>query len=153
MVNLERLSGSMIRQRGSIPKIVILDNGIISAMSGLDFKSAKKDTIHWGRCVENVVGARLYYLAEQVGGQVFYWRERQHEMDYALKVGKETIGIEVKTNAEKVPASFSEFERRFKPQKVMTICYRQGSREIDRSRWIGLEEFLMDPYVVLKRGE
>ena len=71
-VNLERYSGAVIRQRGSIPKIVLLDNGLISAMSGLDFKSARRDAIFWGRCIENMVGARLYYLAEQWGAQIFY---------------------------------------------------------------------------------
>ncbi len=149
MVNLERYSGAAIRQRGSIPKIVLLDNGLVSAMSGLDFKSARKDPIHWGRCIENIVGARLYYFAEQSGAQVFYWRDRQYEVDYILKTGKKVIGIEVKTNANKARASFGEFERKIKPQKVVTISYLQNAKEDGNSGLIGLEDFLMDPAVVL----
>jgi predicted AAA+ superfamily ATPase len=148
MTSLERLSGSGIRQRGSIPKIVVLDNGLVSAMSGQDFATARKDPQHWGRCIENAVGARLYFLAEQLGGQLFYWRERQYEVDYCLKIGKKIIGIEVKTNADKAPVSFSEFEKKFKPEKVVTIFYRKQGRE-DES-FIGIEEFLTDPQIIVK---
>lgn len=148
MINLERLSGSGIRQRGSIPKIVVLDNGLVSAMSGQDFVTARKDSQHWGRCIENAVGARLYFLAEQTGGQLFYWRERQYEVDYCLKIGKMIIGIEVKTSANKAPVSFSEFERKFKPEKVVTIAYRKQGREDEAL--IGVEEFLTDPQVIVK---
>lgn len=149
MTNLERLSGSAIRQRGSIPKIVILDNGLVSAMSGLKFGEARKDSVHWGNCVENIVGARLYYFAEEMGGQVFYWRERQHEVDYVLKIGKKIIGIEVKTNADKAPASFNEFIHKFKPEKVFTIYYRQESSKQVKEGLISLDDFLLNPDIVI----
>ena len=149
MINLERLSGAAIRQRGSIPKIVILDNGLISAMSGLDHKTARKDQVHWGRCIENLVGARLYYLAEQLGGQLFYWRDRQFEVDYVLKIGKKIIGIEVKTNVDKAPASFNEFARKFRPEKVVTVYYRIGAKQIEGDSLVSLEQFLLDPGAVL----
>jgi predicted AAA+ superfamily ATPase len=40
---LQRYSGTRIRQRGSIPKMLIFDNGLISAMRGINFKKAIKD--------------------------------------------------------------------------------------------------------------
>ena len=70
-------------------------------------------------------------------------------MKSVLKSGKKLIGIEVKTSAQKAPVSFGEFERKFKPGKVITICYKQDSKKEGSSELIGLEDFLINPKVVL----
>ena len=73
---LERFSGSKVRQRGSTPKIVVLDNGLVTSMLGLNFKEAKKNSAFWGRLTENAVGARLFWRAQETGQELFYWRDR-----------------------------------------------------------------------------
>lgn len=81
---LEKYSGSKIRQRGSMPKILVLDNALISATTGRGFKTIFKDKIAWGRMVENAVGARLYPILQELGGALFYWRDRNYEVDYIV---------------------------------------------------------------------
>lgn len=94
---LQRWSGSKIRQRGSIPKILALDNALVSAMMSIGFKETLNDRKLWGRLLENAVGARLNMIADNKGGSLFYWRERVKEVDYILRIGKKITAIEVKS--------------------------------------------------------
>lgn len=129
LVPLERWSGARIRQRGSIPKILIFDNGLISAMQGLNFKDAMKDSTIWGRLMENAVGAQLYFLAQKAGGELFYWRDRNNEIDYVFKIGNKIKAIEVKAGriSGETPA-FTIFEKKYKKAESITISNSKTSR-------------------------
>ena len=142
---LERWSGARIRRRGSIPKILVFDNGLISAMSGSNFKTVRKDKALWGKLIENAVGARIQFLAERSGGELFYWRERNNEVDYVLKLGRRLIGIEVKSGIpEKKSAAFAAFRRKYKKSRILTISSSKAS-QIDTIPNISLDGFFKNP--------
>ena len=147
---LERWSGSRIKRRGSIPKILVLDNALVSAMMGGRFKEALKDAALWGRLIENAVGARLYMLMEELGGELFYWRLRQEEVDYVARVGDKIVAIEVKSNipAEK-PAAFTSFKKKYKAAKGLIIS-DSNVKSIDSIRNVKLEEFFKDSWKSLQ---
>ena len=42
----------------------------------------------WGRLVESAVGAHLVNAAAAGLCQVFYWRDRNYEVDFVVKAGK-----------------------------------------------------------------
>jgi len=142
---LERWSGSRIRQRGSIPKIQVFDNGLITAMSGLDFKSVWADKTLWGRLVENAVGALLYFTAVKSGGELFYWRERDNEVDYVLKMANRVIGIEVKSGIPgKPPAGLDAFSRKYKNAETAIISASK-EKQIKSRRNINLAKLFENP--------
>lgn len=95
---LERYSGARIKQRGSIPKLVVLDNALVTSMLGIRCAAAKRDPVLWGRLTENAVGAQLYWLAQERGAALQYWRHRDDEVDYVWSQGSRLVGIEVKSS-------------------------------------------------------
>ena len=58
---------------------------------------ARRDREFWGRLVESAVGAHLANAAAAGNCEVFYWRERSHEVDFVVRVGKSVTAIEVKS--------------------------------------------------------
>lgn len=148
LVPLEKYSGSKIKQRGSIPKIIVLDNALISATSGSQFNSVLKDKATWGRMLENAVGAKLYSILQGYGGYLFYWRERSNEIDYVVRIGRKTIAIEVKSGVpNKTPASLSLFARRYKKaEKIVIAPVRRQLTKMDSDvKEVKLEYFFINP--------
>lgn len=146
---LERYSGARIRQRGSIPKILIFDNGLISAMQGIDFKTVTKDKTIWGRLVENAVGAQIYFVLQKRGGQLFYWRERHNEIDYVLKTGSHLQGIEVKSGRPyKEPSSLEAFKNKYKKTECAIVSDRKSTK-INSIKNINLYDFFTNPEEIL----
>lgn len=147
---LERWSGSRIRQRGSIPKILVFDNGLISAMSGSNFARTKKNKTLWGKLIENAVGANLYFTVRKYGGELFYLRERDREVDYVVKKGNVLTGIEVKSGRlDKSPAALSFFQKKYKNSKTIIIS-NSAEPKIAGIKNISLSNFFENPEKILK---
>lgn len=146
IVPLERYSGNKIRQRGSIPKIVVLDNALISAISGKGFKLTVKDRIFWGRMVENAVGTKLYSMTQESGGQLFYWRERNDEVDYVVQIGQRLIAIEVKSGVSSRISALHIFDRRYKKAEKIVILQAEIKGTEKNIKYITLEDFFSNPY-------
>ncbi len=139
---LERFSGSRVKQRGSTPKIVVLDSALVTAMMGLRYAVARRDAILWGRLTENAVGARLYWRAQEEGGELLYWRDRQDEVDFVLVRGQRVTAIEVKSGV--APASLVGmrlFCRRYPDSRLLLIARRQGTALESGWRVVTLEGF------------
>ena len=128
---LQKYSGSRVRQRGSSPKLLALNTALISATLGIGFSRARADPDHWGRLVESAVGAHLY----RPDRPLFYWRERDREVDYVLRRPDGTIAIEVTSARRKgtLPgvAAFLASYPRVRPQLI-------------GGEGIPLERFLLD---------
>ncbi len=146
-VSLERFSGNRIRQRGSIPKIVVLDNALISVVQGVDFPEAVKDRTFWGRVTENAVGAMLANWLAERGGRLYYWRDRNEEVDYVAIWGNHLVAIEVKSGAPgKFPEGLRGFVKRF-PQAQQVLIAPGASIHPGEGpcKKIELEHFLLNP--------
>lgn len=122
MLPLERFSGSRIKQRGSTPKIIVLDNALVTAMAGGSFKAARKDLSLWGRLVENAVGAQLYWSTQEAGGELMYWRDRQEEVDFVIARSRHATAVEVKSGkASGSGGSLKAFQRRYPESEGVLI--------------------------------
>lgn len=145
---LERFSGAKLRQKGSIPKILVFDNGLVSAMAGKAFKDVVKDTMLWGRLVENAVGAQLYFLSQTMGAELFYWRDRDDEVDYVFKWGQKVKAIEVKTgNAVNEFPSMRRFSKRYKNVEAIVIAPEKIATE-KTDKGITIKEFFDHPTLI-----
>src|SRR5262249_46358918 len=78
---LPKYAADAARSRGSSPKLQVLNTALMSATSGLSLAEARADREFWGRLVESAIGAHLANAAAAGGCAVYYWRERNHEVD------------------------------------------------------------------------
>jgi predicted AAA+ superfamily ATPase len=97
LAGLAKYSGRAVRQRGSSPKLQVLNTALMSAQSGLSLDEAGADREFWGRLVESAVGAHLANAAAAGECELFYWRESNQEVDFVVRVGRTLIAIEVKS--------------------------------------------------------
>jgi hypothetical protein len=136
LTGLQKLAAQRVKQRASSPKLQVLNTALLSAQSNLSFEAARKDREFWGRLAESAVGAHLINSATGNNLEVFYWRERNKEIDFILRRNKDLVAIEVKSGVTKgsLPG-MEEFGRIFKPKRKLLVG----------GDGILLEKFLLHP--------
>ena len=75
----------------------------------------------WGHIFESGIGAYIISQAFVHRFEVFYWRERNDEVDFVLRKKGTVVALEVKSNAEKNTAGLETFQKMFKPQSALII--------------------------------
>ena len=136
LAGLSKYAPGQVRQRGSSPKLQVMNTALMSAQDHRSLKEAREDGDHWGRLVESCVGAHLLNSSYGTNIQVTYWRERNQEVDFVLQQGKTTVSIEVKSGGRReVFPGMEAFARQFKPHRQLQVG-GQG---------IPVEEFLSKP--------
>jgi hypothetical protein len=122
VTGLQKLSAQRVKQRASSPKLQVLNTALLSAQSNLSFDAARRDRVFWGRLVESAAGAHLINSATGKNFEVFYWRERNKEVDFILRRNKDLVAIEVKSGTTKgsLPG-MEEFGRIFKPKRKLLV--------------------------------
>lgn len=140
---LERFSGSRVKQRGSTPKLLVLDNALVTAMGALRRSALREDPALRGRLVENAVGARLYWQTQRSGGELFYWRDRQDEVDFVLTRGRHVVAIEVKTGAGNTSLEgVRAFQRRYPASQAIILTEKRQGERTRSWRHLTWREFL-----------
>jgi predicted AAA+ superfamily ATPase len=97
LVGLQKYAATAVRQRGSSPKLQVLNTALMTAPSGMTLSEAHRDQEFWGRLVESAVGAHLANATTAGDCEVFYWRDRNAEVDFVVRAGKSVTAIEVKS--------------------------------------------------------
>jgi uncharacterized protein len=136
LAGLSKYSRGQVRQRGSSPKLQVMNTALITAQDQRTLTEARAEGDYWGRLVESAVGAHLFNSSFGTGISVTYWRERNHEVDFVLQQGKAVVAIEVKSGGrrESLPG-MEAFALQFKPTRKLLVG-GQG---------IPLEDFLSKP--------
>ncbi|CAG0940067.1 hypothetical protein GALLN_00840 [Gallionellaceae bacterium] len=122
LTGISKYAGEAVRSRGSSPKLQVLDTALFSAMSGYGFEEAQVDREHWGRLTESAVGAHLANAAAAGMCELFYWRERNREVDFVVRAGRRLIAIEVKSGRvrDALPG-MQAFKEAFKPDSLLLV--------------------------------
>jgi hypothetical protein len=122
LAGLAKYSHGQVRQRGSSPKLQVLNTALISAQDQRSFAQARNEGDYWGRLVESAVGAHLFNSSFGTNISVTYWRERNQEVDFVLQQGKTVVAIEVKSGGrrESLPG-LATFTLRFKPKRQLLV--------------------------------
>ena len=97
LTGLQKYAGEAVRRRGSSPKFQVLNTALMTAQSGLSMREARRDHEFWGRVVESAVGAHLANAAAAGVCELYYWRDRNREVDFVTRAGRRVTAIEVKT--------------------------------------------------------
>jgi predicted AAA+ superfamily ATPase len=85
------------------------------------FDEIKEDPKEWGRIVESAIGAHLVNSALTEGFKIYYWRERNDEVDFVLERRGKIIGLEVKSGGDQSNSGLNQFQKHFNPDKVLLI--------------------------------
>lgn len=122
LTGLPKYAGDTARRRGSSPKFQVFNTALITAQSGMTQAEAFADREFWGRLTESAVGAHL--LNASVGGvcELFYWRERNREVDFVVRRGRKLVAIEVKSGRTTTSLPGMEsFAKLFKPDRLLIV--------------------------------
>lgn len=115
LCGLQKYSIDQARRKASIPKLQVYNNALKMIYNGLTFEQAIIDRRAWGRIFESGIGAYLVSQAFIRRFEVFYWRERNDEVDFILRKNKSVVAIEIKSNAEKRTDGLDKFKELFNP--------------------------------------
>jgi predicted AAA+ superfamily ATPase len=122
VMGLQKYAGDVARSRGSSPKLQVLNTALLTAQSGLTLAEARADGEFWGRLVESAVGAHLANAAAGREFELYYWRERNQEVDFIVKAGRRLAAIEVKSGrAPQAHRGTAAFAAAFKPQRSLLV--------------------------------
>jgi len=120
LCGIEKYSLSPVRTKSSSPKLQVYNNALLSSQNPLKFADVKNNPDAWGRVIESIVGT--YLANESLRGRfnLYYWRDRNDEVDFVIESKGKLIGIEVKSSVSRSKKGMSAFQKIFSP--VKTIC-------------------------------
>ena len=118
---LQKYANDNARKYNSVPKIMIYNTALLSALSGYTYKKAFTDPKIWGRWVESCVGAHLLNMADELDYKIYYWRERNDEVDFILEHNHKCIAIEVKSGRRTTNSGIHTFASKFSPSHTYII--------------------------------
>lgn len=132
LCGLQKYANDNARKYNSVPKMLVYNTALLSSLYGLSYSQVFTDPKMWGRWVESAVGAHLLNIADELDYKIYYWRERNDEVDFILEYNRQCIAIEVKSGRRTTNAGISVFKEKFRP--LHTFIVGNGG--------IPLEEFL-----------
>jgi len=133
LTGLQNYSGNQIRARKSSPRFMVYDTSLMTYADGSNRRRLLDSPIERGRLVESAVGAYLLARGKEEGFEVYWWRERQNEVDFVIKKGSLLTAIEVKSGRVKNTGGSLVFKQLY-PEALSLII---GSANT------GLEDFLL----------
>jgi predicted AAA+ superfamily ATPase len=95
VVGMEKCGERVHRRRAAPPKLITLNNALLSAMHPQGPPDEKREPVRFGAWVENACLA----FAWNAGQRVMYWREEPLEVDGVIEGSWGAWAIEVKTGA------------------------------------------------------
>ena len=132
LVGLYKYANDEARKRQSIPKLQVYNNALLTAYRGNGYE---KDRIYpqvWGRWVESAIGAYLLDVAIEHDCNLYYWRDKNDEVDYILERRGAVLAIEVKSGRRGMNSGLPKFNERYKPYNSIVVG----------TNGISLEDFL-----------
>ena len=132
LCGLHKYASDNARKYNSVPKLMVYNTALFSVQSGMSYNKVFTAPREWGRWVESAVGAYLLNNADEYDYKLYYWRERDDEVDFIIDSDNKLIAIEVKSGRRTDNEGLSEFKKRFNPDYSLVVG----------SGGVPLEEFL-----------
>lgn len=115
---LQKYSPEILRIRSSSPKLVVTAQALVAAIQDKKPSELAKNPALYGRWLENAVGAHLL----RTGLDVFYWRERDQEIDFIVRRGTAVAAIEVSASGKNhTPAELERLARRLQIERSVVV--------------------------------
>lgn len=121
MKQLYKYSEKATLRRSSSPKILPLAPALYSITQDADL-----DSETWGRSFEIAIGCEL----NRKPGQLFYWREKNNEVDFIYKYGRHLFAIEVKSGRKKSSRGLLEFQKQFPKSQALIVTPESFQKDL-----------------------
>ena len=144
LCSLQKYSSNKIRSRQSSPRFMVYDTSLLVWASGSSRKNILEMPDARGRLVESSVGAFLLARGKEEGFSVFWWRERENEVDFVIEKGNALTAIEVKSGIVKHLKGSMEFLKCYPNALSITVgtFNESAGRSYRGTEEFGLEDFL-----------
>jgi len=129
LCGLSKYANDDARRYNSVPKLQVFNQAFLTVATGNGFKSDFVSPERWGRWVESAIGAYLVNHADENDYKVYYWRERNDEVDFILRREDKLIAIEVKSGRRGTNAGLEVFTKKYNP--TMAIMVGTGGIPLD----------------------
>lgn len=100
---------------------MVYNSALFSAQSGVSYTKAFVTPRLWGRWVETAVGAHLLNMSDEYDYKLYYWRERDEEVDFIVEYNRRCIAIEVKSGRRTANNGLSLFRQQFHPTSAFVV--------------------------------
>ena len=121
LCGLQKYAKDTARKYNSVPKLMVYNTALFSVQSGMKFETAFTTPKSWGRWVESAVGAYLLNQADELGFKLYYWRERDDEVDFIIEYSRQSIAIEVKSGRRTNNKGLALFQKQFQPKRAFVV--------------------------------
>ena len=121
LCGLMKYASDNARKYNSVPKLMVYNTALFSVQSGLNFNKAFTTPKLWGRWVESAVGAYLLNQADEYDYKLYYWREREDEVDFIIDFNRQCIAIEVKSGKRTNNEGLGAFRDKFHPVQSFVV--------------------------------
>ncbi|WP_353482271.1 ATP-binding protein [Haliscomenobacter sp.] len=122
--SIQNFHQHVARSKASLPKWQVHDPSLLSIQIGNSFRNIRQEPENWGQWVENAVGTHLLHAATKRECQLWYWRDRNQEVDFVIERNGKIIGLEVKSNNTAFTKGMDSFNQLYAPHKMFLIGER-----------------------------
>ena len=137
VATLMKFSNKEVKRRASSPRFMVYDTSLLNACTARGRKHALEDAEYRGHLVESAVGARLLARAATEHFEVYWWREKNNEVDFVLEQEGLLIAIEVKSGNTKKQGGMAAFLSEHPKAKRIVVGGSAASA-------CSVEDFLLD---------
>lgn len=121
LCGLQKYAYDNARKYNSVPKIMTYNTALLSALSGVTFEKAYTTPKVWGRWAESAVGAHILNAADEYDYKVYYWRDKNDEVDFIIEHYGQCAAIEVKSGRRTMNEGLSVFKNKFQPKLSLIV--------------------------------
>lgn len=118
---LQKFSMDMARRKASIPKLQVYNNALKAVYEPLTIEDLLLDRSKWGVTVESGIGAYLINQAFKHRLELYYWRDRNDEVDFVIRKNNSIAAIEIKSNSESNTAGLQKFKEMYSPTTALIV--------------------------------
>lgn len=122
ILGLQKWSGKKLKVRASSPKWQPLNTALVTSQSGMSKSEWQGEAKRWGHLVEVAIGTHIVNQSVEKGIGVYYWREKNNEVDFVLKKGQRLAALEVKSSSfEQSHKGLEQFRKRWPEAKTWIV--------------------------------
>lgn len=121
LCGMQKYANDNARKYNSIPKMMVYNTALLSALSNSNFEKTYTTPNVWGRWVESAIGSYLLNKADELDYKLYYWRENNNEVDFVLEQNKQCVAIEVKSGKRTTNNGITIFSNKFHPRHSFIV--------------------------------
>jgi predicted AAA+ superfamily ATPase len=121
LTGIQKYSPKLLASKASSPRLMVYDTSLMTSVGkgvGREWLSAADRR---GHLIESAVGAWLLARSKEDHFDLYWWRERDDEVDFVVERGRERIAIEVKSGRINSRSGLSRFVVENKGTKALVV--------------------------------